>query len=822
MPDPAQHSTRDEARSSVGSATSNAGALADTLSDVRFAWRGLWRSRAFSLVVILTIATGIGATTAMLSVARAVLFSPAPILEPDRVVSIWELRSGSVAQSIEGRLLPYGRVEAYREATADVFDDVAGHRYVHVSLAADDGAIAVDGFLTTGNYFTMLGVRPGAGRLYTDESEAIIVISDRLWRSRFGADPGAIGRRIAIDSRDFVIAGVAAPGFVGTVSTFTGDVWIPWEPYARLTGLEPRLVPIGRLRGGVDRAVAEERVAAAARSIEPDEPQTTVRGARLEDLAWQANLAEILRTAFVVMVSAAGLLLLIACANIAGMMLARSYDRRREVAVRAAIGAGRARLLRQMLVESLLLALLGGALGVGFAFLGTGLLQSVDLQVNATVTLDLTPDLAVLLATVGIATLTGILFGLGPALRASRVDLSTSLKEGARAPSTVARRNAFVVGQIALCTTLLVVAGLFVRSFQEVARAPLGFDPDGVLVGTLGLASHGYDAEGARRFYRTVVERLRALAEVESAGLGRFVLLGGSNASNDGQASDGGEEAPRTSVAYNVVDPEYFDVNRVELVAGRLLSTDDVEGAPRVAVINETMAARLWPEADPVGERFRSGGAEYEVVGVVRDGRYAFAFESPTAFAYYAYAQSSGGWPMSVHVRARGSPTDAAGALRAIVADLDPNVAIEGLRTMNEVVGSNRFAVTLAASITSLFATIGLLLAAVGVYGLLAVQVAQRGREFGIRMAIGAKATDVILLVLARGALVAVIGCVVGIAAALGAGRFASALLYQVSAFDGATYLAVPAVLLGVAALASWIPARRATRVDPIVVLREE
>ncbi len=386
----------------------------------------------------------------------------------------------------------------------------------------------------------------------------------------------------------------------------------------------------------------------------------------------------------------------------------------------------------------------------------------------------------------------------------------------------MARRNAFVVGQIALATTLLVVAGLFARSFQQVARAPLGFDPDGVVVGTLDLASHGYDAEGARRFFETVLERLRAVPEVESAGLGRFVLLGGSNASNDARPSGGGDDAPRTNVSYNVVDPEYFEVNRVELAAGRLLgSDDDVAGAPRVAVINETTAGRLWPDANPLGRRFRSGGAEYEVVGVVRDGRYVFAFESPTAFAYYAYAQAPG-TVMSVHVRTRGEGAAAAGDFRAIVAELDPNVAIEGLRSMSDVVAGNRFAVTLASWITSLFAIIGLLLAAVGVYGLLAVQVAQRGREFGIRMAIGAKAADVVLLVLARGALVGLIGCGVGIAAALGAGRFASALLYQVSPFDRATYLAVPAVLLGVAALASWVPARRATRVDPIVVLREE
>lgn len=795
--------------------------MADMLSDLRFAWRGLWRSPSFSLVAILTIGVGIGATTAMLSVTRAVLFRPAPIVEPDRVVSIWELRSGYVAESTAGRLLPHGRIEAYRERTADVFSDLAGHHYWQSSIVTDEGAVSVNGFLTTGNYFSMLGVSPAVGRLYTDESEAVVVISHRLWTSRYGADPDVVGRRIAIDSRDFSIGGVAAPGFMGTMSTFTGDVWIPWGTYRRLTGLELGMVPIGRLRSGVTRSAAEARVGAVAVLIEPEESQTTVRGARLENPGWRGDIEEIMELGASIIVAAAGLLLLIACANIAGMVLARSYDRRREVAVRLAIGVGQGRLLRQMLVESVLLAMLGGVLGIALAFLGTALLQSVDLQLGVTVTMEFTPDLMVLVATVAIATLTGIAVGIGPALQSSRLDLSTSLKEGARGPSTAAGRNAFVAGTVALSTMLLVVAGLFTRSLQEVVDSPLGFDPDGVVVGALDLASHGYDEDGARRFYETLVERVTALPEVESVGLGQYVLLGGSSGSNDARTSEGGDDARRTSVPFNIVDPGYFEVNRVEVVAGRLLSENDVEGAPSVAVINETMAERLWPGESPLGRRFRSGGGEYEVVGVARDGRYRFGFESPTAFAYYASAQRPR-TNLSFHVRSRGSLTVTGESLRTIVAEIDPNVAIEGLRTMNEVVESNRFAVAFASWITGVFAVIGLLLAAVGLYGLLAVQVAQRGREFGIRMAIGAKASDVVRLVVARGALVAVVGCAVGLAAALGTGRFLQAVLYRVSTFDVATYAAVPSVLFGVAVLASWVPARRATRVDPMIALRED
>ncbi len=273
-----------------------------------------------------------------------------------------------------------------------------------------------------------------------------------------------------------------------------------------------------------------------------------------------------------IIVAAAGLLLLIACANIAGMVLARSYDRRREVAVRLAIGVGQGRLLRQMLVESVLLAMLGGVLGIALAFLGTALLQSVDLQLGVTVTMEFTPDPMVLVATMAIATLTGVAVGIGPALQSSRLDLSTSLKEGARGPLMAAGRNAFVAGTVALSTMLLVVAGLFTRSLQEVMDSPLGFDPDGVVVGALDLASHGYDDDGARRFYETLVERVTALPEVESVGLGQYVLLGGSSGSNDARASEGGEEARRTSVPFNIVDPGYFEVNRVEVVAGRVLS----------------------------------------------------------------------------------------------------------------------------------------------------------------------------------------------------------------------------------------------------------
>jgi predicted permease len=797
------------------------GALADLRFDLRFAVRSLRRNPAFTVVALVTFAVGMGATTSMLSVANAVLLRPPPIVEPDRVVAIWEFRSGTVRESMEGRLLSYERYEALREATGDAFVDLAGHAYANLAVVTDEGAVAVNGFTTSGNYFSLLGLTPQLGRLFDGDDEEAVVLSDRLWRSRYGGDPTVIGRTISIDSRRFTITGVAPAGFVGTMTGFTGDLWIPQKAYLRLTELsDGYVVPIGRLRPGVDRASAEERVAAAAIAIPPVSSGTTIRGARLESLQWRTDLRETLTVGMLVMLGAAVLLLMVACANIAGMILARSYDRRREIAVRLAIGAGGGRLVRQMLAESVLLALAGGSGGVLLAYAGTAALSRIDFPIDATITFDATPDPVVLVASFGLAALTGILFGLGPALRSARTDLTTSLKEGARGARMSRRRTAFVVAQMALSTLLLVTAGLFVRSFERVANVPLGFDPDGVLVASLSLTPHGYDGEERTAFLEQVVERVRAVPGVEAVTLARFVLLGGANASNDGRPSDAGPDAPSLSVAYNVVDPDYFTTNRMELVEGRLFTDADVAEGPRVAVVNETLAERMWPGRSAVGRSYRSGSTEHEVVGVIRDGVYVFVYEDPRAFAYYPATQRGLGGVL--HVRAAGPLAPVAAELRRIVRELDANVAVSGLRTMEEIVGSNRFIVRFLALLTTICAAIGLLLAAIGVYGLLAVQVAQRRRELGVRMALGAKALDVILLVLRRGVTAAALGCAVGLALASGSGRVVGTLLYEVSPFDTLTFALVPTVLLLTAATASAVPARRATRVSPTVTLREE
>jgi predicted permease len=761
-------------------------------------------------------------TTAMLSIGSAVLLRPPPVVEPERMVSVWELRSSSYT-SMEGQLLSYARYEAYRTATGDVFEGLAGHAYRDFGLVTDDGAVRVNGFVTSGNYFALLGLVPELGRLYDSDDDASVVLSERMWRSRFGADPTVVGRAISIAGDSYVVAGVAPVGFSGTMSMFGGDLWVPAGAYARLNGLDPEsvvVVPIGRLGDGVERGVAEERVAAVARSIAPADPTVTVRGARFDRLQWRGDNEAILTAGLGVLVTTAVLVLLVACANIAAMTTARSHDRRREVAVRRAIGAGSGRLLRQLLTESMVLAAAGGAGGVLLAYWGTALLSSMEFPVGVTIALDATPDGRVLAASFAVAGLTGLLFGLGPALRSATGDLTASLKEGAHSPRLSWRKNAFVVGQVAIATLLLVVAGLFTRSFGAIANVPLGFVPESVQVASLSLAGQGYSEREGRAFYDAVLGRVRALPSVEGAGLARWVLLGGGNSNRSGSPV-GGVDGTVVDIEYNSVDPGWADATGVELVEGRFFTEDDAEGAPRVAVINQTLAARFWPGASAIGRSFRTDDVEHRVVGVVANGVYVTAVETPTAYSFHPLAQDYRP-TVALHVRT-GMSDNVAAQVRDVVRGIDPDIALGEWRTMEEVVSVSRFGPAFIAWLSTLFAAIGLGLAAIGVYGLLAVQVAQRGREFGVRMALGAKARDVLLLVLGRGARVAALGCVLGLVLSGVAARWVTSLVYhRLSPYDLVTWVLVPATLMVAVALASTIPARRATRVSPAATLREE
>lgn len=797
------------------------GPFEDLALDVRFASRSLRRQPTFTFVSAATLAIGIGATTAMLSVADAVLFRPPPIQDPARVASVWELRSGDVWESMEGRLLRYSRYEAYRERSGSFFSDVAAHSYASVAIGTEQGAVAVNGFVTSGNYFEMLGLTPLHGRLYTRDDEAVIVLSERLWRSRFGADPDVVGRVVSVDSRSFVVAGVAGAGFVGTMSTFTGDVWIPWGAFVRLTEVPEdaiRVVPLARLQPGVARSVAEARVDELARSIDA-EGRTTVRGARLENILWRRDLSDVLRIGAGVLVLTAILLLVIAGANIGGMMLARSYDRRKEIAVRLAIGAGGGRLVRQLLTESCLLALIGGVVGVGLAWIGADLLSSIDFPIDATLTVAAHPDGRILLASMVLTISTGVLFGIGPAVHSAATDLSSTLKEGARGVRLGGRRNWFVATQLVIATVLLITSGVLARSFRAMTDVPLGFDPDGVTVASVALGTHGYERDDVRRFYERLVDAARALPGVESVGLARFVMLGGANESRRAVPIDGPPDV-EASVWTNAVDPAYFEAMGIEAVAGRLFRADDAEGAPRVTVVNETLARRFWPESSARGSRVRLGGGEYEVVGVVPDGVYGFVYDGARPYAFVPYAQT---WEssMSIHVRSS-DPESVPRRLRALFRELDPAVAPSGLRSMDEVVRSNSFGARFLSGLAILFSAIGLLLAALGVHGLLAVQVAQQTKELGIRMAMGADPREVLLVVLRRGARLAAIGCGAGVVLAMATGRALEPLLYSVRPFDAPTYILVPMVLATTVLLASLAPAIRGTRVDPTVLLRDE
>ncbi len=798
------------------------GPVEDLVLDLRFAVRGLRRQPTFTVVSAATLAIGIGATTTMLSVANAVLFRPPPIDDPERVASVWEFRSGDVWESMEGRLLRYSRYEAYRDRSAPFLTDVAAHSYARVAIGTDRGAVAVNGFITSGNYFEMLGLVPTLGRLYTDDDESVIVLSERLWRTRFGADPDVVGRTVSLDSRSFVVAGVVGSGFVGTMSTFTADVWIPWRAFIRLTETPEdaiRVVPLVRLRPDVPRAVAQERVDELARSIEPA-GRDTVRGARLENILWRSDLSGVLRTGAAVLVTTAVLLLVIAGANIGVMLLARSFDRRKEIAVRLAIGAGGGRLVRQLLTESCLLALIGGAAGVGLAYVGTDLLSQIQFPIDATLTVDARPDRRVLLASVVLTLATGVLFGVGPALRSARTDLSSTLKEGTHGLRLGGRRNGFVVAQLVLATVMLITSGLLVRSFREMTDVPLGFDPTGVTVATVALGTHDYERDEVSRFYERLVEEARALSGVESVGLARFVMLGGANMGRRSVPLDGAPEV-EASVWINIADPDYFETMRIELVDGRLFGPGDADGAPPVAVINETLAERFWPGRSAVGRSLRAGAGEYEVVGVVRDGVYGFVYDGARPYAFLPHAQNYRS-SMSVHVRSTDGSESIQTRLRALVRELDPDVAPSGLRAMDDVVRSNSFGPRFLSGLAFLFSAVGLLLAALGVYGLLAVQVAQQTKELGIRMAMGADPHDVLLLVVRRGVRLAAAGCGVGVALALAAGRSLSPLLYSVTPFDAPTYLLVPTLLGATVLVASLAPAVRGTRVDPTVLLRDE
>jgi putative ABC transport system permease protein len=825
------------------------------IHDLRYAIRAALRDKGFTAVAILTLALGIGANTALFTIVHAVLLEPLPFREPSQLVRVTADFTGQGARDI-GLSIP----ELFDLRRSGVFSEIAGVWPVSANLTETDEPERVETALVDANYFTMLGVGAAVGRVF-DSSDAqpgiteVAVISHALWARRFGSDPGVLGKRIRIDNDMYSIVGVAAESFrhPGRGTTTDVDVWAPagWlaspfptQPIRRSYVLRGG---IARLGPGVTPEAAQSRVDALADRLRTDYGADYPRAAgwTLRVIPLRDDLVGHIRPALLVLLAAVGFVLLIACANVASLLLARASARSREIAIRRSLGAGRVRLARQLLTESVLLSVVGGLAGLLVAVWGVDLLEQLspaDLPRLNVVGLN-GPVLA-FSALVSLAT--GIVFGIAPAIHGSNADLNEAMRESSRsatASGRVARlRGALVVGEFALALVLLVAAALLTQSFWRLQSVDLGFRPASVL--TVGLwlpqpndpPSGPYFKHDARvAFFQRTIERLTALPGVEAVGGVNTLPLSGARGrvsfSVEGRSSDVGD----TLVADGALaTPGYFHALGIDGVRGRLFDEHDDSTSPQVAVVSETFAKRFFSGVDPIGRRIAPGGRVpagsgaqtpvpnwITIIGIVRDVRTSGIEFEPAATLYRPVWQVSN-LALTLTIRANGDPTALSESIRREVRAVDPNEPVFAVRTMETVIAAALAQRRFTMMLLGFFAATALLLSAIGIYGVMAFFVTQRTHEFGIRMALGARPPDVLRLVLAQGVKLAAAGIVLGVIGAVATANALRALLYGVDARDPVTFVALSAALTLAAVAACYVPARRALRVDPIAALRHE
>jgi putative ABC transport system permease protein len=806
--------------------------------DLRYGARMLMKNPGFSLIAALTLTLGIGANTAIFSVINVVLLKPLPYAEPDRLVAVWEVRHDGRRGSAS-----YPNFADWR-AQNQVFERIAIYRDSAMALTGGGEPTNLRAVITTPDLFPLLNARPQLGRVFLpDEEKAgsrVVVLGHGAWRKYFGADPNLVGKQIKLNGRDFSVVGVMPAGFNFPVEAEQTDLWVsaaisserddPKEESLNEQRGAHVYDSIARLKPGVTLAAAQtdlETVMGRLRAQYPDE----VGGDHTAMRPYLTDLVGDVERALLVLFAAVGVVLLIACANVASLLLARAIGRQREIAVRAALGASWGRIVRQLLTESLLLAAVGGTVGLLLATWGVDLLKALS-PADLPRMHDVRLDGRVLMFTLLVSLLTGLLFGLIPALRAARADLNEALKEGGRGGEGSRRnrlRSALVVAEVASAMTLLVGAGLLINSFVRLQRVNLGFDPHQVLSLRVELPEARY-REGRQiiNFNQEFLRRVERLPGVRSAAMVFKLPLGGSDASNtfevEGQPSD---KSRRLTAGLRVSTPGYFRTLGIPFVDGRDFSERDEEKSAPVVIINETLAARYFPNQNPIGKHIRpdislEGAPPWrEIVGVVSAVRHGGPGKEPRPEFFLPHTQMPF-LTLTTVVRVAGDPLAIVGAARNEVREMDRELPIDSVKTLDqyltESVAQPRFNTLLLA----LFAGVAMTLTAVGLYGVMAFSVTARTREIGVRVALGARGPDVLRLVISQGMKLTLIGVAIGMVAALALTRLMKGLLFGVTPTDPATFALIALLLVGVAMLACYLPARRATKVDPMIALRYE
>jgi len=800
--------------------------------DLRYSLRMLLKHKGFTVVAALTLALGIGVNTAMFSVLNTFLFGSLPYPQSERLIRVWRT-------SPHSQTWPHSAANFFDQHDQNtVFEKMAAYNFVGRNLT-ENGQTAerLLSLAATADFFPMMGVAPARGRVFKPEefepgADNVVVLTDRFWSRRFGSDPNIVGRTIQLDGKTVEIVGVMPPGFEHPILWGPMDIWQPlsFTPERKTNRGNNYLSSFGRLKPGVTIQQAEQSMVALAANLAQQNKSNDGESVRLEPL--QRSMSDSIgRTVMWFTFGLSGFVLLIACANLANLQLVRTTSRSRELAVRAALGASRLRLLRSSLTESLVVALIGGTVSLVIAIWAVRFISNrlfTDLP-GASVQLDYKVFGFALLCSL----LTGVLFGTVPAWLASRADVNQALRDSARG-STAGRsqhrlRHTLIIGEVAFALVLLAAAGLFLRGLQRFINSDPGWRVDGLVTAQMGLRGQKYADDKQRVVFLTQLEdRLRNLPGVEHAAIAGSNPVFGFNSSSSFLVEGRPEPPPDKymEIFYETISSDYFETIGARLQQGRTFNASDTSDHPAVVIINETTARTFWPNESPLGKRISSTGPKrdyFEIVGVVNDVAFPGTLGEPyTRFeAFVPMTQSSPNFLM-LAFRTSANAESFGNTLRGAIATLDPDLPVYRIRTARSAVNSGLGSISLLGSLLGAFAAVGLILAAIGIYGIISYTVAQRTSELGIRVALGAQSRDVLLLVLGKGAVLIVTGALLGIAGAYGVSRLLISLVPSLPTRDPLTLLVTTVVLVGVALLACYIPARRATRVDPLIALKSE